>query len=99
MTDNELTDKWSLYSLLMKYYAAKASYYASGTSNLTDLEYDWLEVSMIAIHGPDVLKTYGCVGYDQDKHDTVKSLYNQYNSERNKRHEIHNSSISFNNVN
>ena len=99
MTDSELTHKWSLYSLLMKYYTAKASYYQSGTSKLPDLEYDSLETSMLAIHGSDVLKVHGCVGYDPDKHETVKSMYSRYNSERNKRHQIHNSSISFNNVN
>ncbi len=93
MTDLELTHKWSLYSLLMKYYKAKQYYYKTGSTSLTDNEYDALEVSIKAIHGLDTLDVYGCVGYDKKKHQSVIRSYEMYNSMRNERHKIHNDNI------
>ena len=90
MTDQELTHKWSLYSLLMKYYKAKQYYYETGATSLTDNEYDALEVSIKAIHGVDTLKTHGCVGYDIKKHEAVLRSYEMYNSMRNERHKVWN---------
>ncbi len=93
MTDQELTHKWSLYSLLAKYYSAKKSYYDSGTSNLTDSQYDALETSIRAIHGGDTLEVYGCVGYDTKKHQSVLRSYEMYTSIRNERHKAWNDKL------
>jgi hypothetical protein len=86
MTDNELTNKWSLYSLLLKYYKAKQFYYETGDTSLTDNEYDALEGTIKAIHGLDTLDVYGCVGFDREKYQGVLRSYEMYNSMRNERH-------------
>ena len=63
---------YSKWILLGKLYTAKEQYYKTGTSDITDIEYDNLEQSFIAIHGKDVLFKYTTIGYDKQKHELIK---------------------------
>jgi len=65
--------EYSKWKLLDRIYTAKKAYYGSGKAHITDLQYDSLEGSFIALHGVEALKTWTCVGYDSNKHSTIKS--------------------------
>ena len=62
---------YSFFNLMEKIYEAKAAYYGSGKSLMTDREYDALEGSIIAIHGQERFKEWYSVGYDEKRHQEV----------------------------
>ena len=71
--------EYSLFALLDDYYNAKKQYYEGARKvKLTDREFDCLEESIIAIHGIEALylDNWGCVGYDVEKHDTIRRRLN-----------------------
>lgn len=65
---------YSLFGLLDRYYEGKRTYY-TGVSIYTDAEFDALEKSITAIHGPWALRTYGCVGYEESRHRIIKQRW------------------------
>lgn len=78
--DTGLSDAYSLYSLLDRYYKAKKAYYLSGKILLTDEAFDALEDSIRAIHGGKALEMYGCVGYDAERHEAISKAAYYYQS-------------------
>lgn len=81
MVENEQTvnKEYSKWALMDKIYEAKKYYYGSGSSKISDNEYDALERSFKAIHGEEVFKELYCVGYDADRHFKIIKELKKYN--------------------
>ena len=82
-------NKFSMWSLMSKYYEAKENYY-SGAPKLTDQEFDALEGSIKAIHGKGFLQKWGCVGYDYNKHLAVKLIFARWQFVDRENQKLHN---------
>lgn len=54
---------WSQYRFITQLLRAKKDYYNTGTSKLTDSEYDSLENSFIVLHGREIYDKVVGVGY------------------------------------
>lgn len=67
-----VNNPYSFWRLFDKLYNAKRDYYTQGRSKLTDQAYDYLEESIKAIHGEESFQEWNCVGYDQNKHVTIR---------------------------
>lgn len=80
--------KYAVWFNLKKYYDSKKDYYKTGTSKLTDQEFDALEGTIEAIGGKGTLKKYGCVGYDHNKHLMAKLCFNFFDDEIKRRFTI-----------
>ena len=56
---------WSKYRFLTQLLKAKEDYYTTGTSKLTDQQYDHIESSFIVLHGREAYDEIIAVGYQK----------------------------------
>jgi len=63
--------EYSKYSLLDIIYEAKRAYY-KGKPTMTDIAFDHVEASFVAIHGTDTKAEWILPGYDPEHHKNIK---------------------------
>lgn len=64
--------EFSKWALLNKIYESKYRYY-KGLKTIRDQEYDSLENTFKVLHGEETLEEWTCVGYDENKHKTIRT--------------------------
>lgn len=77
---------YSTWYLMCKYFRTKKEYYRTGTSELTDLEFDSLERTIGVSNPKGFLDQFGCVGYNKNQHNGAKICLDFYDSEIKRRY-------------
>ena len=80
MAFNNETDRlWSQYRFMVQLLKAKKDYYKTGTSKLTDQQYDSLESSFIVLHGRALYDSILGVGYNEGSLEIYKKKLKELN--------------------